>query len=87
MLLHAFFAAACSILHNSILNPTSPQAHSDIHLVDPFTRLLEALAGDQRRYLPSEELERMNRIYNNLNNEAKAAVQAFGMSTIDTIET
>lgn len=87
MLLHAFFAAASSILYNLTLNPTSPQAQSDVHLVKPFLRLLEALAGDQRTWSPSVELGRMIRICNNLNNEANAAVQLFGISTINTMET
>lgn len=87
MLLHAFFAAANSIFLNLTWNLTSPQAHSDVHFVKPFLRLLGTLAGDQRICSRSEEFRRMNRICNELNNEAKKAIELFGISMIESIET
>ncbi|KPM42195.1 hypothetical protein AK830_g4308 [Neonectria ditissima] len=77
MLLHAFFAAASSMLYNLTQNPTSPNALSDLHLVKPFLRLLETLAGDPRTRSRSEELGRMHQTCSSLNNEAKKAVQRF----------
>ncbi|KAK1238029.1 hypothetical protein MKX08_002608 [Trichoderma sp. CBMAI-0020] len=56
MLLHAFFAAASSMLYNLTQNPMSPNAISDLDLVEPFLRLLETLARDPRTLSQSEEL-------------------------------
>ncbi|KAL6861976.1 fungal-specific transcription factor domain-containing protein [Trichoderma novae-zelandiae] len=77
MLLHAFFAAASSMLYNLTQNPMSPNAISDLHLVEPFLRLLETLARDPSTLSQSEELVRMRRTCNSLNLEAKEAVQLF----------
>lgn len=77
MLLHAFFAAASSMLYNLTQNPTSPNALSDLHLVKPFLRLLETLTRDPRARSGSEELRRMHGTCNNLNNEAEKAIQLF----------
>lgn len=79
MLLHAFFAAASSMLYNLTQNPMSPNAISDLDLVDPFLRLLETLAGDPTTLSLSEELARMHRTCNSLNFEAKEAVQLFSL--------
>ncbi|KAH7126542.1 fungal-specific transcription factor domain-containing protein [Dactylonectria estremocensis] len=79
MLLHAFFAAASSMLYNLTQNPMSPNALSDLHLVKPFLRLLETLVKDPRTASRSEELRRMHRTCNSLNNEAKKAVQLFSL--------
>ena len=87
MLLHAFFAAASSILYNITWNPTSPEAHSDLHLVKPFLHLLETLARDQSTYSQSEESRRMNHVCNNLNNKAKEAIQVFGNPTVEIMTT
>ncbi|TFB01689.1 hypothetical protein CCMA1212_006299 [Trichoderma ghanense] len=77
MLLHAFFAAASSMLHNLTQNPMSPDAISDLDLVKPFLRLLETLARDPSTLSQSEELVRMRRTCNSLNLEAKEAVELF----------
>ncbi|KAH8131270.1 fungal-specific transcription factor domain-containing protein [Trichoderma asperelloides] len=79
MLLHAFFAAASSMLYNLTQNPTSPNAVSDLDLVEPFLRLLEILARDPNTLSQSEELVRMRRTCNSLNLEAKEAVQLFSL--------
>lgn len=79
MLLHAFFAAASSMLHNLTQNPMSPNAVSDLDLVEPFLRLLETLARDPSILSQSEELVRMRRTCNSLNLEAKEAVQLFSL--------
>lgn len=79
MLLHAFFAAASSMLYNLTQNPMSPNAISDLDLVEPFLRLLETLARDPRTLSQSEELVRMRRTCNSLNLEAKEAVQLFSL--------
>ncbi|KAK1570061.1 fungal-specific transcription factor domain-containing protein [Colletotrichum navitas] len=78
MLLHAFFAATRSILYNLTQNPMSPNALSDLHLVEPFLRLLDTLLKDPRGGSQSEELGRIHTMCNNLNDEAKKAVQIFG---------
>lgn len=74
-LLDAFFAAASSVLCNLTRNPTSPDARLDLHLVKPFLRLLERLAGDAKTSSQSETLRRMRRTCDSLNREAKQAVQ------------
>ncbi|UKZ68401.1 uncharacterized protein TrAtP1_009439 [Trichoderma atroviride] len=79
MLLHAFFAAASSMLYNLTQNPMSPDAISDLDLVEPFLRLLETLARDPRTLSQSDELVRMRRTCNSLNLEAKEAVQLFSL--------
>ncbi|UKZ94145.1 uncharacterized protein TrAFT101_009031 [Trichoderma asperellum] len=79
MLLHAFFAAASSMLYNLTQNPMSPNAVSDLDLVEPFLRLLETLASDPSILSQSEELVRMRRTCNSLNLEAKEAVQLFSL--------
>jgi hypothetical protein len=79
MLLHAFFAAASSLLYNLTKYPMSPNAVSDLDLVEPFLRLLETLARDPSTLSQSEELGRMRRTCNSLNFEAKEAVQLFSL--------
>lgn len=86
MLLHAFFAAASSMLYNLTQNPTSPNALSDLHLVKPFLRLLETLTRDPRTRSRSEELGRMHRTCNSLNNEAKKAVQLFSLTSTASLK-
>ncbi|KAL7811154.1 fungal-specific transcription factor domain-containing protein [Trichoderma gracile] len=77
MLLHAFFAAASSMLINLTQHPMSPNATSDLELVEPFLRLLETLARNSSTLSQSEELARMRRTCNRLKIEAKEAVQLF----------
>ncbi|KAL7801212.1 fungal-specific transcription factor domain-containing protein [Trichoderma afarasin] len=77
MLLHAFFAAASSMLHNLTHNPISPDAISDLNLVEPFLRLLETLARDPDTLSQSKELVQMHRACSSLNLKAKKAVQHF----------
>jgi hypothetical protein len=79
MLLQAFFAAASSMLYNLTQNPMSPNAFSDLDLVEPFLRLLETLAKDPSTVSQSEELVRMRRTCNSLSLEAKEAVQLFSL--------
>ncbi|KAL7944561.1 fungal-specific transcription factor domain-containing protein [Trichoderma barbatum] len=79
MLLHAFFAAASSMLYNLTQNPMSPNAISDLDLVEPFLRLLETLARDPSTLSHSEQLMRMRRTCNSLSLEAKEAVQLFSL--------
>lgn len=81
MLLHAFFAAASSMLYHLTQNPTSPNALSDLHLVKPFLRLLEILARDSRAFSRSEELGRMH----SLHDEAKKAVQIFSPMSLASL--
>ncbi|UKZ80980.1 hypothetical protein TrVFT333_008746 [Trichoderma virens FT-333] len=85
MLLHAFFAAASSMLYNLTQNPMSPNAISDLDLVEPFLRLLETLARDPSTLSRSEELVRMRRTCNSLNLEAKEAVQLFSLRSPATL--
>ncbi|KAJ4856060.1 fungal specific transcription factor domain-containing protein [Trichoderma breve] len=77
MLLHAFFAAASSMLHNLTHNPISPNAISDLNLIEPFLRLLETLAKDPNTISQSKELVQMHRTCKSLNLKAKKAVQHF----------
>lgn len=77
MLLHAFFAAASSLLYNLTQNPVSPDAISDLNLAESFVRLLETLSKERNLRSRSEDLVRMSRACNKLNNEAKLAVQLF----------
>ncbi|KAJ4163188.1 hypothetical protein LMH87_004932 [Akanthomyces muscarius] len=56
MLIHAFFAAASSVLSSLAQNPMSPNAISDLALVKPFLRLLETLAEDPSTLSQSDEL-------------------------------
>lgn len=80
ILLHPFFAAVEVLLHNVIRHPASPQATSDLHIVEPFIRLLEILAGDKRQCSRSEEAERMYRLCNELNDRARQAVSFSDMT-------
>lgn len=82
MLLHAFFAAASSMLYHLTQYPMSPTAVSDLHLVEPFLRLLETLARDPGTLSQSQELVRMRRTCNSLNLEAKEAVQLFSSTSL-----
>lgn len=82
MLLQAFFAAASSMLYNLTQNPTAPNAISDLGLVEPFLCLLERLARDPSTVSQSEELIRMRRTCNSLNDEAKEAVQLFSSTSL-----
>lgn len=82
MLLHAFFGAASSMLYNLTQNPMSPNAISDLHLVEPFLRLLETLARDPSTPSQSEELVRMRHTCSSLNLEAKEAVQLFSLGSL-----
>ncbi|RFU72800.1 fungal specific transcription factor domain-containing [Trichoderma arundinaceum] len=79
MLLHAFFAAASSMLYNLTQNPMSPNAISDLDLVEPFLRLLETLARGPSTLSQSDELVRMHHTCNNLNLKAKEAVRLFSL--------
>lgn len=80
ILLHPFFAAVEVLLHNVIRHPASPQATSDLHIVEPFIRLLEILAGDKRQCSRSEEAERMYLLCNALNDRARNAVSFSNMT-------
>jgi hypothetical protein len=82
MLLHAFFAAASSMLYNLTQNPMSPNATADLDLVEPFLCLLETLARDPSALAQSEQLMKMRRTCNNLNLEAKEAVQLFSLKSL-----
>lgn len=82
MLLHAFFAAASSMLYNLTQNPLSPNAISDLNLVEPFLRLLETLAKDTNTLSQSKELVQMHHTCNSLNLKAKMAVQHFGSKSL-----
>ncbi|PTB62166.1 hypothetical protein BBK36DRAFT_1129572 [Trichoderma citrinoviride] len=81
MLLPAFYAAASSMLYHLTRNPMSPNAASDLDLVEPFLRLLETLARDPSTLSQSEQLVRMRRTCNSLNLEAKEAVELFSSSS------
>lgn len=85
MLLQAFFAAASSILYNLTQQPMSPNAISDLDLVEPFLRLLETLARDPSTASQYEELVRMRRTCNSLNLEAKEAVQLFSLRPVASL--
>ncbi|KAL7919888.1 fungal-specific transcription factor domain-containing protein [Trichoderma austrokoningii] len=85
MLLHAFFAAASSMLYNLTQNPMSPNAISDLGLVEPFLRLLETLARDPSTVSQSQELVRMRHTCNSLNLEAKEAVQLFSLRSLASL--
>lgn len=82
MLLHAFFAAASSMLHNLTHNPMTPNAISDLNLVEPFLRLLETLTRDPNTLSQSKELAQMHRACSSLNLKAKRAVQHFSPTSL-----
>lgn len=85
MLLHAFLAAATSMLYNITQNPTSPNALSDLHLVKPFMRLLGMLAKGSGAGSRSEEIRRMHRTLSGLHDEANTAVQVLGSTSTDAL--
>ncbi|CAG9947961.1 unnamed protein product [Clonostachys rosea f. rosea IK726] len=74
ILIHPLFAAASSLLVHLSQNPLSPDAQTDLELVQPFIRLLEALAADQRRCSRSEESRRLERLCKELEGEARRVV-------------
>jgi hypothetical protein len=80
ILLHPFFAAVEVLLHNVIRQPASPQATSDLHIVEPFLHLLEILAGDKRQCSRSEGAERMYGLCKELKGRAHEAVKQLDMS-------
>ena len=82
ILLHSFFAAVRVILQNVLRCPAAPQAHTDLHIVEPFLRLLEILAGEGRNCSRSEEANRMHQVCNDLNAKAKEAVERVDLGII-----
>ncbi|CAG9986785.1 unnamed protein product [Clonostachys byssicola] len=74
ILIHPLFAAASSVLVHLSQNPLSPDAQTDLELVQPLIRLLEALAADQRRCSRSEESRRLERLCKELEGEARRVV-------------
>ena len=75
LLIHYFFAAVTTILHNILCNPTHIFAPSDLQLVEPFLSLLELLAKEGK----SEEVQRMFEFCQDLNGKAKDAVTKVNM--------
>jgi hypothetical protein len=75
MLLHAFLSATSSVLYSLLQGPASPNALTDLHLVDPFLRLLETLATDPTEASRSEEIKKMHEHCRRLYNEAERAIQ------------
>lgn len=82
ILLHPFFAAVRVILQNVLRCPASPQAHTDLQIVEPFLRLLEVLAGEGIRGTRSEEAKRMHQVCNDLNAKAKVAVERVSLEVL-----
>ncbi|KAJ0109682.1 hypothetical protein J7T55_014244 [Diaporthe amygdali] len=80
ILLHSFFAAVEGLLNNLLRHPGSPQASSDLNIVEPFIRLLEILAGNKRQCAQSEEAEQMYRLCTELRSRAREAVEQSNMS-------
>ncbi|VUC27863.1 unnamed protein product [Clonostachys rosea] len=72
--IHPLFAAASSLLLHLARNPLSPDAQTDLQLVQPLIRILEVLAADQRRCSRSEESRRLGRLCKELEGEARRAV-------------
>ncbi|KAI5459148.1 fungal-specific transcription factor domain-containing protein, partial [Mariannaea sp. PMI_226] len=78
LLLHPFFAAVTTLLENVIRYPNSAQAHSDLHVVEPFLGLLEVLANDEKQCSRSDEAGQMLRTCAVLHDRAKVAVEMQG---------
>lgn len=77
MLLHAFYAAATSVLYHLIQNPAIEDAISDMHSVRPFMRLLEKLVRDPKTRSQSEELRKMYHGCKDLWDQAEGAIQTY----------
>jgi hypothetical protein len=70
LLIHFFFAAVTTILHNVLRNPSHSLALSDLQLMDPFLGLLELLSKEGK----SEEAQRMFEFSQDLTARANEAV-------------
>lgn len=74
-MLHPFFAAVTLLLENVLRYPASPNAQSDLNVVEPYLRLLDTLVGEGGQCSRSEEADRMSRVCNDLYDKGKVAVQ------------
>ncbi|TPX06857.1 uncharacterized protein E0L32_002353 [Thyridium curvatum] len=75
LLLQPWYAISTVLLRNVLRYPASPQALSDILLVNPFLQLLKNLAGDERQCSRSEEAKRMYREGQDLSDQATALAE------------
>lgn len=78
ILLHPFFAAVTAVLENLLRHPDSHESPSDLQIVQPFLRLLEILAGNERICSQSDESRRMYQVCQGLNERANAAIECAG---------
>ncbi|KAF4978074.1 hypothetical protein FZEAL_5500 [Fusarium zealandicum] len=60
LLLHPIFAAVTTLLGNVVNSPESPRTRSDFQVVQPFIRLVELLAADNRTCARSEKAKKMH---------------------------
>ncbi|KAM0544849.1 hypothetical protein ACHAPJ_011594 [Fusarium lateritium] len=79
LLLQSFFNIAETLLKNVERLPSSPQALSDLHLVEPFLKLLNVLAAEERECYRSEEAKSMRKSCGELWSRASEAVRSMNM--------
>ncbi|KAL2673942.1 hypothetical protein Neosp_012388 [[Neocosmospora] mangrovei] len=79
IMLHPFFAAVTMLLQNALDHPTCADAQSDLEIVQPFFRLLDVLAAEERTCYRSNEARRMHRECNDMLRKASEAVGCMGM--------
>ncbi|KAI8654034.1 Zn(2)-C6 fungal-type domain-containing protein [Fusarium sp. Ph1] len=79
ILLHPFFAAVTTLLQNALDRPACPNAQSDLETVQPFFRLLDVLAAEERTCYRSNEARKMHRECNDLLRRASEAVGCMSM--------
>ncbi|RSL70391.1 hypothetical protein CEP51_012196 [Fusarium floridanum] len=79
ILLHPFFAAVTTLLQNALDHPACPDAQSDLEIVQPFFRLLDVLAAEERTCYRSNEARRMHQECNDLLRRASEAVGCVSM--------
>lgn len=79
IMLHPFFAAVTMLLQNALDHPTCADAYSDLEIVQPFFRLLDVLAAEERTCYRSNEARRMHRECNDMLRKASEAVGCMSM--------
>jgi hypothetical protein len=79
ILLHPFFAAVTTLLQDALAHPACPNAQSDLETVQPFFRLLDVLAAEERTCYRSNEARKMHRECNDLLRRASEAVGCMSM--------
>lgn len=77
--LHPFFAAVTTLLQNALDHPACADAQSGLETVQPFFRLLDVLAAEERICYRSNEARRMHRECNDVVRRAYEVVRCASM--------